>query len=341
MKILLCILCLSLQAWSQGAATHAAKAARLMEDRLFGDAGAEFEQAIAADPSNNALRLQYATCLFAQGHNAEARQQFEEVKNRLGDSPAVNYYLGRLDLLDNNYSAAIQKLRPLASSPDFPQAAFYLGLAYLGTGAALEGTKYLEQAARRNPHEAEVHYRLARAYSQSGREADAAKEYESYRQSRAEFRATEQVVRACNEDLHNRPLPEARGTCQRVADPNDPERLIVLGQLYGENGAFAEAIEPLQQAATLDPNSFEAWHNLGLSLFRLKRYADARRPLERAAELNPSFFDTLNLLAATLYVLGDDAAALPVLEKAHALKPDDAQITAALEQLRAARKGKP
>jgi tetratricopeptide (TPR) repeat protein len=110
--------------------------------------------------------------------------------------------------------------------------------------------------------------------------------------------------------------------------------------LYSQNGAFSEAIEPLRQAVKLDPESFEAWNSLGLSLFWLKRYQEALPPLRKAASLNPQFFSTLTLLASTLHALGDDAAALPVLEQAHNLNPDDAQVTSRLEQLRATLKGK-
>ena len=322
------------------ATVHAGNASRLMQDRLFSEAGAEFEQALAADPANDAVRFQYATCLFAQGRNAEAREQFESLKPRLGESPGLEYYLGRLDLLASDFPAAVRRLRSLESSPDLPQSAFYLGLAYLGSGSLAEGIRCLEKAAARSPHDAQVHYRLARAYSEAGRAADADKEYREYRQSRADLRTTETDVRACNEALHGRAIAEAKAICGRIGDPNDPERLVMLGQLYGDAGAFAEAVEPLRMAAKLDQNSFEAWHNLGLSLFRLNRFEEARAPLERAAALNPGFFDTLNLLAATLYVLRDDAAALPVLERAHALRPDDAQVAAALEQLRAAAKQK-
>ncbi len=315
---------------------HAGNGSRLMQERLFGEAGVEFEKALAADPASDTVRFQYATCLFAQGRNAEAREQFESLIPRLGGSPGLDYYLGRLDLLANDFPAAVRRLRALESSPDFPQSAFYLGLAYLGTGSLAEGIRCLEKAAVRSPHDAQVHYRLARAYSEAGRGEDAEKEYQKYRQSRADLRTTEGDVRACNEALHRVAIAEAAAICGRIADPNDPERLVMLGQLYGDAGAFAEAVEPLRKAVALDANSFEAWHNLGLSLFRLKRYREARAPLERAAALNPGFFDTLNLLAATLYVLGDDAAALPVLERAHALKPDDAQVAAALQQLRSA-----
>lgn len=327
-------------AWAQSNEAHYAAATRMMQDRLFSEAAAEFEKALAAEPTNDAVRFQYATCLLAEGRNAEARQQFEAVRLRLGDSPGLNYYLGRLDLLAGDFANAVRRLRPLETNTDFPQSAFYLGLAYLGAGSLPEAIRCLEEAAVKSPNDPQVHYRLARAYSQSGRGAEAEKQYEAYRKARADARTTEKDVRACSDALHSRPIADARPICERVADPNDPERLIVLGQLYGEAGAFADAIAPLEAAVKLDSNSFEAWHNLGLSLFRLERYRDARAPLERAAALNPNYFDSLNLLAATLYMLGDDAAALPVLERAHALHPNDAQIAAALEQLRGSRKQK-
>jgi Flp pilus assembly protein TadD len=321
-------------------AVHLGKATQLMQDRLFVAAGAEFEIALKEDPGNSAVRLQYATCLFAQGRNDEARQQFETVRRQAGDSPGVNYYLGRLDLLGGDFAGAIQKLRAADMDAAFSRAAFYLGLAYLGAGHRAEAIQYLEQAASRTPRDAQVHYRLGRAYSAAGRSEDADREYRLYNDCRNALRTTEQDVRECAKALRTRSIEEARPVCQSVADPNDPERLVVLAQLYGENGAFADAIEPLRRAVQIDGDSFEAWHDLGLTLFRLKRYAEARGPLERAAVLSPEFADTLNLLAATLYVLGDDAAALPVLEKLHTMQPGDQQVAAALERVRAAVKAK-
>src|ERR1039458_10476703 len=71
-----------------------------MQDRLFSEAAAEFEQALAVDPNNDEVRIRYATCLFAQQRDGEARKQFEIERQRLGDRPGLNYYLGRLDLRD-------------------------------------------------------------------------------------------------------------------------------------------------------------------------------------------------------------------------------------------------
>jgi tetratricopeptide (TPR) repeat protein len=174
----------------------------------------------------------------------------------------------------------------------------------------------------------------------AGRTDDANREYTRYREWLETQRVAEQYGRECKEALRTTPLAQARSVCQRIAAPDDARRLILLGQLYSDNGAFSDAVEPLRQAVKLDPESFDAWNSLGLSLFWLKHYQEALPPLRKAASLNPQFFSTLTMLASTLHALGDDAAALPVLERAHNLNPEDAQVTARLEQLRAALKGK-
>jgi len=322
------------------AASHVGKAVRLMQDRLFSEAAAEFEQALAADPNNDVVRIQYATCLFAQERNDEARKQFEIERQKLGDRPGLTYYLGRLDLRANDFTSAIKRLAPLEKDPALSDVSLYLGVAYMSAGQQPRALECLERAARNNPRDPQVHYRLGRVYSMAGRADDADREYKLYRDWQESQRLAERDGRECKDALRSEGIAQARIVCQRIADPNDSRRLILLGQLYSENGAFSDAIEPLRQAVKLEPESFEAWNSLGLSLFWLKRYQEALPALRKAADLNPQFFSTLTMLASTLHALGDDAAALPVLERAHHLNPDDARVASGLEQLRATLKGK-
>ena len=328
-------------AQTSGAGTaevHAGKGAELMLSGSFPEAQAEFERALALDPRLPRARLQLGACLFAQGLNDLARGEFERLLKEAGDAPAIEYYLGRLDLLSDDHAGAIRRLTPLAADPAYPQASFYLGMACVSSGDVKSGLRWLEQAVKLNPRDFRVHYRLARAYALAGRSAEADREFKLYSQFTDEEKRTEKLVRECSTALGSQPLDSAREVCKRMSDPNDPDKLILLGQLFGSAGKFGDAIAPLERATQLDRASFEAWHNLGLTYFRLERYQDARVPLERAAALHPDFFGTLNLLGATLYTLGDDAAALPVLERAHRLEPDDRQVAAVLEELRAARK---
>ncbi len=309
-----------------------------MQEQLFEAAAGEFEQALAINAADPKAHLQFAVCLLSLGRNEDARKQFEHVQKLAGESRYVTYYLGRLDLLANDYASAIKRLGSVAEEPPFSDTAFHLGVAYISSGDVAAGTKWLERGAKLLPRDYRVHYRLARAYSSGGREKEAAREYDLYTQLRDEHKSTEKDVRDCSSALRSEPLAAAREVCHRIYDPNDADKLTLLGQLYGDAGAFAEALDPLTRAAQLDPNSFEAWHNLGVTYFRLNQYKEARAPLEKAVALRPEFYGSVVLLGATLYMLGEDAAALPVLERAHRLDPADAQTTAVLEKLRAAQK---
>jgi tetratricopeptide (TPR) repeat protein len=286
------------------------------------------------------VRIQYATCLFEQERNDEARKQFEIERQRKGEWPGLNYYLGRLDLRANDFASAIKRLAPLESDRALSDVSFYLGVAYMSSGQRTPALECLQRAAKKDPRNPDVHYRLGRVYTMVGRTDDANREYQLYRDWLETQQVTDQASRDCKDALHTRPIGVARMVCRAVADPNDSRRLILLGELYSENGAFGDAVEPLQQAVKLAPESFEAWNSLGVSLFRIKRYGEALAPLRKAASLDPQFFSTQAMLAATLHLLGDDTAALPFLERAHSLNPDDAQVTSLLEQLRAILKGK-
>jgi Flp pilus assembly protein TadD len=329
----LVLVCTSVSMFAQVSGDHASRADQLMKNQMYDAAASEFEAALSSETVTPVIRYHYAICLFAAGRNDEARREFERLTKEAGKIPEIAYYLGRLDLLEGKAMEAIQELAPLQGNSKISDLPYFLGLAYVTAGDQKSGLKWLQQAAVATPRDYHVHYRLARLYTNLGRKADSEREYKLYQDSRDAQKDTETHARACNEALGSSHSGGAGEACRALFDPNDPEKLVLLGQLYGQHDAFAEAIEPLRRATQVDSNSFEAWHNLGLSYFRLHEYKDAREPLEKAAALRPDFFDTLNVLGATLYMLGDDRAALPVLERAHKLRPGDAQLTQALHQL--------
>jgi len=307
---------------------------QLMQQRFYQEAAVEFQHALQIQPGLGAARYQLGVCYFAMGQNDESRREFELLKKQAGPSHEISYYLGRLLLLMGDAAGAIRELAPLTSDPKIPDSAYFLGLAYAAAGDQAKGIEWLERCARARPGDYHVHYRLARLYADAGRKADAQREFGLYNQHRDVERATEERMRSCSAALDSHAADKVQEFCARLVDQNDPEMLVLLGQLYGDHGDYAGAVKPLLRAVKLDPGSYDAWHNLGLSYFRLKRYQDARQPLEKAVALQPDIFDTLNLLGATLYVLGDDRAALPVLDRAHQLRPDDEQLKAALDRLR-------
>ena len=309
------------------AAAHIGKGYELVQADRYGEAAAEFRAALALDPDAVQVRYQLAVCLFALGERDEARREFVRLRALTHQDTKVIYYLGRLDLLAGNPENAIHHFESIVQDPPFSDTAFYLGSAYLDNRDTENAIEWLRKAVQADPRDFRSHYRLARALQQVGRHSEAEKEYAVSTQSRERYNETSRQSLTCAEALRSKPVEEARETCDRLFDRNDPDKLTTLGMLYGENGKYAEAIEPLQRATQLDPDSFEIHHNLGLSYFRLKRFSQARPPLEKAVSLRPNFFGSNALLGATLYSLEQDEGAYRVLNFAHELQPDDADTS--------------
>src|SRR5258708_544215 len=141
-----------------GAEAHLRPGVQLMQGQLFEAAASEFEQALAINAADPKAHFQFAVCLLSLGRNDEARSQFEQVRKLAGESRYVTYYLGRLDLLSNDYASAIKRLGSVVEDRPFPDTAFHLGAAHISSHDVTAGTKWLERAAHLLTHHARPHY---------------------------------------------------------------------------------------------------------------------------------------------------------------------------------------
>ena len=254
---------------------------------------------------------------------AEARREFEAVRREVGDHPNVTYYLGRLDLQDQNFAGAVRNLRKAIEKPPFPDTAYYLGFACFKLGDLASAEKWLKAAVELNPNDSLAQYQLGLVYRKQGREEEAAKALASTAEIRRKDAGDSQLKLECAKKLEQGSREEARAICQKLYDPTDAEKLTALGTLYGQHGDLEAALDPLRRAAELEPQSPQMQYNLAFTYYRMERFDDAREPLRKALERWPDLFPLKSLYGAVMLKLGDDLAAYQALRGAHEINPQD------------------
>lgn len=113
----------------------------------------------------------------------EAAREFEA---ELGVNPKdvdAKYHLAFVLLSGRQTDRGMKLMREvIALNPDHADARFELGKALLGQGDLKGAIEMLEAAVKLGPDKAHIHYQLGRAYTAAGREADAQKCFDIYKQ---------------------------------------------------------------------------------------------------------------------------------------------------------------
>lgn len=134
----------------------------------------------------------------------------------------------------------------------------------------------------------------------------------------------QRLVRQAGEHLRAGRLVVAELLCRQAleTDPQAGGAHLVLGLALHGQGRAEEALGPLQRAAALAPDSFDAQNNLGAALVDLRRGGEALPPLGRAIELRPANAVALTNLGNALLLEGRSTEAIDCYRKALASAPD-------------------
>ncbi len=229
------------------------------------------------------------------GRLEESVAAFEEfLAEHPGDVPALVWLgenqlgLGRLDQARNSFQRAAE------ADADCVRALFGLGRVALEGGDAETAARHLEAAAAGQPASSRIRYSLAMAH-----------------RARGDVERAEELFAAVESDhvteppiALDDPLMSAIRELQRGAMTHERRGLRAAAR-----GQLKLAALELQQAVALDPDRFDAWHNLGLALLRLGRQQDGERELHRLVQRHPRHAPTWVLLGNVAAEGGDAAEA--------------------------------
>lgn len=307
------------------AESHLGRGYEAMKQDRYDAAADEFRAALQLDPKLvQRARFPLAVALFEMKKPEEARREFEAVRREVGDHPNIAYYLGRLDLEDQNFESATRNFSRAVQKPPFPDTAYYLGFAYFKRDDLANAEKWLGQAAELMPHDSRVQYQLGMVYRKQGKEEEAKKAMALSSEQRRRDSSESQLRLECAQKLDQGPREEARALCEPLYDPDNAEKLTALGTIYGQHGDADAALKPLRRAAELAPQAPQMQYNLALAYFQLNRFEEARTPLANALARWPDLFQLNALYGAVLSKLGEDVQAYQSLRHAHELNAQDA-----------------
>ncbi|MFN7998235.1 MAG: tetratricopeptide repeat protein [Bryobacteraceae bacterium] len=311
---------------TSSAQAHLGSGNQLMQAERFDEAAQEFRQALRDDPALNQARDGLATCAFELRDYATARPLLEKMLKDRKSAGLATYYLGRLDLIDNNLDSAIRRFRSLPRQNPVRDELYYLGSAYYKQESYGESVRVLKDAATANPRDARVHQLLARGLQKLGKSREAEQEFVETRRLHDYYAGGSVAIGRCRTLLIHKQPEAAWDLCRPMTETDDVDKLVAIGMLFGETGNYGQALTVWEKAVALDPDSSEVQYNFALTCFHVKDILQARKYAAEAVRLRPDFVEANILYGTILYMGAEDQQAIAVLTHANELKPEDPTV---------------
>lgn len=184
-----------------------------------------------------------------------------------------------------------------------------------------EGALADMQAARRlAPNDAEVKLQSINIYLQTGRKAEARRDWEALDPA---IRALPEAVALHNSMLTCDETPENRAALEKllVETPRDASLLACLGASY-RRADPARALEFYRRAADIEPNNLDLAVGYTAALVQARRFEEATIIARRVLKVAPDRFEAHANLATALYELKRFPESLVEFNWLTAAKPD-------------------
>ncbi len=108
--------------------------------------------------------------------------------------------------------------------------------------------------------------------------------------------------------------------------PNSPAIYSTLGGILTDLGRYEEAMEICKRGIEISPHSGGQYGTLGIVLYKLNRFSDAEETLRRGIEVDPNRFWVHYHLGRTLYKLGKLKEASEAYKESLRLEPNNPEL---------------
>jgi tetratricopeptide (TPR) repeat protein len=263
------------------------KAKALDESGNQAGALANFQRALALDPSSEEFALAMAELYARQGKHAEAFATLQKASKLDPDSPRILRPLIVEASFAGKSADAQDAAEQLAAKSNEPQDLYVAASVFLKTGRQNDAVPVLEKYVAQVPNDARAWVGLGIGYAELKRSDDAQKAFERALQVDPKFAEAEYqlgLLAGFNSDTAG-----ATHHFERAVDldPNHALALEKLGNLYLEAGQFEKARDALLKAESLNPNDRQTEYGLALAYSKLGNREEAKIHMERFQKFGP------------------------------------------------------
>jgi tetratricopeptide (TPR) repeat protein len=310
-------------------------ASGLINQSRFREAAELLRKAEAKAPESGAVHHYLGYALWKQDEWSAAQTEFQKAHELDPKNPYTLYFLARIAQSSGQPRAAIRCYEGILQlGPPIYDTSQRLGQLYFDRGQLEKAREQIEAALRQSPWESSLYYQLGKIDQRTGHRASAQEDFASAQRLKNVSQEVVQKLVALDQALANHETDKIDGLRSEilVRASRDPEILQSMGVLLGRAGRYDEALEVLERCVRLDPSSFEAQYNLGLTLLHLNQSQDAEASLQAALKLQPDSVE-VNRALGVLYVEQNRTEdAIARLRVANRMSPGDARLLALLGQ---------
>lgn len=220
----------------------------------------DIDRALAIDPENESYLLLKSDICFANGNIEESYRTLENAENLWPRSKEVQLKLGEITFYSRDYDRSLEYLsRVTEHDANNRTALFMKGFIYKEKGDTASAVQLFRRVCDRYPDYAPAFEQLGVLYAAHGE--NIALEY-------------------LNTVLE--------------LEPSNTNAIYALALFYQDRGDYENAETLYRQLLDINPNSADAWHNLGW--IELTHYSDYQRAVEyfdHALEVDPDMANAI------------------------------------------------
>ncbi|AXC14331.1 hypothetical protein ACPOL_5075 [Acidisarcina polymorpha] len=258
-----------------------------MNDGDFKAAAALYQKALERN-SNDALTLTaLAAALDSAGGWQQARAEYEKALAVDPDDANARFDLGQLELRHEDYPAAEKEFRQLlATNPKDPGAHAALGAVLVQTQREAGARQELEAALALDAHNFDALYNLAGLEAGAQNFARATELLQTALQQKDDP-DSRQLLAAVYAQSGKLADAQREFEALQKLRPKDAAPHLALAKVYAQMGEMQKAIREQQAALEIEPTDPGNWNDLGVLHVHAGDKAAAKADFERALQLDP------------------------------------------------------